>query len=81
MALQVPTVVSPVGVNPEIVRHGENGLLAVTEDEWVNAVGNLVEDSTMRQRLGAAGRQTVVDRYSGQAWAAKFLQVLQLAAR
>ncbi len=28
MALEIPTVMSPVGVNEEIIAHGENGLLA-----------------------------------------------------
>lgn len=80
MALGVPPVVSPVGVNTEIVYDGENGLLASSEEEWVEAVGRLVQDAPLRGRLGAAGRCTVVDRYSGQRWAPRFLEVLQQAA-
>lgn len=80
MALGVPPVVSPVGVNTEIVSDGENGLLASSEDEWVEAVGRLVRDAPLRARLGAAGRSTVVDRYSGQGWAPRFLEVLRQAA-
>jgi glycosyltransferase involved in cell wall biosynthesis len=80
MALGVPPVVSPVGVNTDIVCDGENGLLASTEDEWVEAVGRLVQDAGLRRRLGAAGRSTVVDRFSGQRWAPRFLEVLRQAA-
>jgi len=80
LALGVPTVTSPVGVNPDIVTSGQNGLLASTEDEWVEAVGRLVDDVSLRRRLGAAGRDTVVEHYSGQRWAPRFLEVLEQAA-
>jgi glycosyltransferase involved in cell wall biosynthesis len=80
MALGVPAVVSPVGVNTEIVSDGDNGLLASTNDDWVAAIARLVEDPALRERLGAAGRQRVVDRYSGQQWAPRFLEILRAAA-
>jgi glycosyltransferase involved in cell wall biosynthesis len=80
MALGVPAVVSPVGVNRDIVSHGANGLLAASEDEWVDAVASLATDPALRQRLAEAGRTTVVERYSGQRWAPRFLDVLQQAA-
>lgn len=80
MSLGVPAMVSPVGVNTEIVTHGENGLLAQSEDEWVEAIGSLVESESLRRRLGAAGRETVVERYSGQRWAPRFLEILESAA-
>ena len=80
MGLGVPAVVSPVGVNTDLVRDGEYGLWASTEDDWVEAIGRLVEDPGLRERLGAAGRETIVERYSGQRWAPRFLEVLEEAA-
>ncbi|MGH2718273.1 MAG: glycosyltransferase family 4 protein [Actinomycetota bacterium] len=80
MSLGVAPVVAPVGVNTDIVSDGTNGLLASTEDEWVGAVKRLVEDAELRRRLGGAARATVVQRYSGQAWAPRFLEVLETAA-
>jgi glycosyltransferase involved in cell wall biosynthesis len=68
MAMGAATVMSPVGVNTEIVRHGENGFLAATEDEWVELLCRLVDDAALRARVGQAGRQTVVDRYSVRRW-------------
>ena len=79
MSLGVPPVVSPVGVNTEIVDDGANGLIAGDEDAWVSAVGRLVADPDLRCRLGAAARETVVQRYSGQQWAPRFLEVLREA--
>ena len=76
MALGVPPVVSPVGVNTEIVEDGRNGLVATGEDAWVAAVGRLVADPALRARMGDAARETVVARYSGQQWAPRFREVL-----
>ena len=67
MALGIPTVMSPVGVNSEIIEGDRNGLLASTEDEWVEALDRLVGSATLRSQLGAAGRATVVERYSVRA--------------
>ena len=80
MAVGVPTVASPVGVNPDIISDGENGLLASTDEEWFDAIARLVEDEAFAKRLGAAGRETVEQRYSGQAWAPRFLEALERAA-
>lgn len=79
MALGVPTVASPIGVNPEIIEDGVNGLLAASEDEWVTAIERLILDEELRHDLAASGRATVEERYSGQVWAPRFLDVLEEA--
>jgi len=68
MSMGAATVMSPVGVNTEIVRHGENGFLAASEAAWVETLSELVLDPQLRARIGEAGRQTVVDRYSVARW-------------
>jgi glycosyltransferase involved in cell wall biosynthesis len=80
MAVGAATVVSPVGANTDIVTDGHNGRLATTEDEWVDVLTELVHDAGERARLGAAGRATVEERFSGQRWAPVFLDVLSQAA-
>lgn len=64
MALEIPAVMSPVGVNTEIVSDGQNGFLAASDQEWFQKLSQLIESAELRARLGRAGRQTVVDRYS-----------------
>ncbi len=76
MSLEIPAVMSPVGVNTEIIEDGVNGFLASTEQEWFDKLSLLIEDAELRKRLGRAGRQTVVERYSIQANAPKYLEVL-----
>ncbi len=80
MALGVPTVCSPVGVNSEIIRDGENGLLAASEDEWVETLALLLRSPELRRRLGAAGRATVEQRYSAIVQAPRVYQLIKAAA-
>lgn len=77
MALAVPPVVSPIGVNADIVQDGVNGFTATTDDEWVEKLSMLVEDADLRQRLGARGRETVVERFSFDSQKDRYVQLLR----
>ena len=78
MALGKPVVASPVGVNTEIIEDGKNGFLANSEDEWIDKLLRLIEDPELRESLGKAGRQTVLERYSVEANKGKFLGLFGL---
>ena len=64
MALGLPAVCSPVGVNREIIQDGKNGFLAATEGEWVQKLSSLLENENLRKELGAQARKTVQEKYS-----------------
>ena len=66
MACGIPVIASPVGVNSRIVQHGVNGFLASTPAEWRAAIEHLLRDAALRQRMGEAGRNMVVEHYSIQ---------------
>jgi glycosyltransferase involved in cell wall biosynthesis len=66
-AAGVPAVASPVGVNSEIIRPGETGYLATTEDEWVESLLALLDDDDARIRMGAAAREDARARWSHDA--------------
>ncbi len=68
MALEIPTIMSPVGVNTDIIHDGVDGFLASSTGEWVEKLSRLIEDAELRARMGKAARQTVVERYSLSAW-------------
>ncbi len=74
MALGIPTLMSPVGVNSEIIQHGVNGYLPASEDEWVEDISKLIESKECRVKIGNAGRDTVVNKYSVEAWKGKYLE-------
>ncbi len=64
MALEVPTIMSAVGVNTEIIQDGVNGFLASTEEEWVSKISLLIESYELRKKMGFNARKTVEARYS-----------------
>lgn len=73
----VPTVVSPVGVNTEIVDNGRNGFLASDAAEWVEKLSLLLSDEDLRARFAKEGRRTVEDRYSAKVQAPRVAEILQ----
>jgi glycosyltransferase involved in cell wall biosynthesis len=76
MAAGLPVVANPVGVQVDMVRHGENGFLATTPEEWADAVGKLARDPDLRRRMGQAGRLRVERDFSVRAGAARWLALL-----
>ncbi len=64
MGLGIPTVCSPVGVNTEIIRDGQNGFLAANDDQWIEKLTLLLRSPELRKRIGLAGRQTVEEAFS-----------------
>ena len=77
MALEIPTIMSPVGVNTEIIQDGVNGFLAGDVDEWVEKLSLLIESSALREKLGKAGRQTVLEKYSFESQKQHYLSCFQ----
>ncbi|MBV9124150.1 MAG: glycosyltransferase family 4 protein [Planctomycetes bacterium] len=76
-AAGLPVVANPVGVQAEMVRHGETGFLARTPEQWVEAVGRLAHDPDLRRRLGQAGRKLVESQYSPAVGAAQWITLLE----
>lgn len=64
MALGIPSVMSAVGVNREIVSDDQNGFLATSNSEWFQKLSQLIESKSLRQRIGKQGRKTVEERFS-----------------
>jgi glycosyltransferase involved in cell wall biosynthesis len=62
MASGVPCIVSPVGMNADILKLGRVGLSARNEDEWYEALLTLSGDSELAHTMGSAGR-TIAEQY------------------
>lgn len=68
MAMGLPSIASPVGVNREIIQDAENGMLAGTPQKWGEALDALLSSSDLRKRYGSAGTETVHRHYSRDRW-------------
>ena len=77
LSVGVPVVCTPVGINRDIVKNGQNGFWAMTPEEWVNRLTTLIEDRDLRQRMGHHGIETVEREYSLAVTSEKFLKVLK----
>lgn len=77
MALEIPCVASPVGVNTEIVEHGRDGFLCANHEAWLEVLDQLISDRELRARIGKAGRQAVEARFSVSSNSASFLSLVR----
>ena len=74
MALGIPTIMSAVGVNIDIINDGENGFLAKNNDEFESKLELLINSKKLRLELGENGKKTVQEKYSVNAWKSKYLE-------
>lgn len=66
MACGTPVIATTAGAFPEIVEHGETGLLVRPGDAVAvaDAIEALLPDEPRRLAMGAAGRRRIVERFS-----------------
>lgn len=75
MALGIPALVSPVGMNSEVVQDGYNGYICATATDWEVRLRQLLAGFQLRQQLGRNARATVEARYSVHANKKNFLDL------
>jgi len=78
MAVGIPSVASPVGVNPFILDHEQAGLLANNSDEWKTQLRKLLSDETLRKKLGAFGKQHLQKYFSVQSQREVYAQLFKI---
>lgn len=64
MASGIPTVVSPVGMNKEVLALGNSGFAASSEADWVDALLYLLSDDVTANKMGEVGRKIVEAHFS-----------------
>ena len=66
MAAGVPVVATRVGGTAEVIRDSENGLLVPPSDprSLAESICRLLDTPEFAAKVGAAGRQRIIDRYS-----------------
>lgn len=77
MSLGIPAVVSPVGVNVEIVTNGIQGYVCDTMPEWQDSLELLLKNKTLRIEMGIAARKKTEDYFSVKATLELFLNIFK----
>ena len=77
MAVGLPAIASPVGVNRDVIMTGHNGFLAATAQEWYDCLESLCRQPQLREDIGLAARRTVEERYSLAVWGPRLADLYQ----
>ncbi len=76
MAMGLPSVASPVGINTELVIPGETGFLAGTDSEWTAALAKLISSDDLRDSMGRRARDRAQASYSFETYAPLYKKAL-----
>ena len=60
----IPIIASKILPNIEVIDDGETGMLANTEQEWIDKISKLIKDKSYCQELGKAAFKNVWSNYS-----------------
>ncbi len=77
MALKIPAIMSPVGVNNSIIEHQVNGYLCKSSEEWKETLIQLMENQSLRETIGEKGYETVKLNYSVSANRQNYLNLFK----
>ncbi len=77
MAIGIPVIASPVGVNKNIIDEGVNGFLCKSLSQWEEKIVQLIKDQELRKRMGDAGRFKIVNNYSLDSNSGNFLSLFE----
>jgi glycosyltransferase involved in cell wall biosynthesis len=75
MALGIPALVSPVGVNTKIVDHGLNGFICKTKEDWETAIEKLLQDHQLLLEMAQCTRKKIIEHYSVRSNTVNFLNL------
>ncbi len=73
--LQIPTIATPVESYKYAIRHGINGFLASSTEEWIECLEKLIKDRTLLKEMGANCYDHAISNYSPRAMSKKTVSV------
>lgn len=77
LAVGIPALATPIGVNSVIIEEGVNGCLCRTNQEWKARLRELITNAEKRQQFGHAGREQIIARFSIASQRQAFLSLFQ----
>jgi len=75
MAAGLPVVCTPSEADRRVIAHGETGFFAYEDREWHACLAALVTDPSLRERVGTAARQHVLEGYGVDRIVADYLRL------
>lgn len=77
MAVALPVLASPVGVNVQIVQNGINGFTCQSSDDWYQRTVELMQSESLRVEMGHASRKIFVEKYSLESTSITYLATIK----
>jgi len=81
MAMGIPSVASPVGINGQIIDNGHTGLLAYNSDDWIEKISVLIQNRLLMNNLGKKAREIALKNYSLEHYSVIFLEKVKTCNR
>ena len=81
MALGIVPVGTPMASNTEVIRHGENGFLAASDQDWIKYLTILVEDAALRNKMSIKAAEDAQAHYSLEVNAPKVIEAFRAAMK
>jgi glycosyltransferase involved in cell wall biosynthesis len=81
MAVGIPVVVSPVGMNAEVLALGDCGHAATARDDWIDAIDHLLCHPATGADMGRAGRRVTEQHFSCHVVAPRLGAMLRAVAQ
>lgn len=75
LALGIPAIATPVGVNTSIIEPGVNGFLCDSLKLWEEKIKVLIESAELRKKMGESGRTKILNHYSVNSNSSIFLSL------
>jgi glycosyltransferase involved in cell wall biosynthesis len=77
MAVGLPVIVSPVGMNRDVLQKADIGFAAGSSDQWYEALVSLYKDRSLQMKLGLAGRKVVEQFYNADTIARELADIFK----
>jgi glycosyltransferase involved in cell wall biosynthesis len=74
--LRIPTIASPSDAFKYAIKHGDNGFLADSNEEWKQTLERLIEQPKLRSNVGETAYLDVMSRYHPAVRAQEFVETV-----
>ena len=81
MALGIPTIATAIGANYRVIEDGVSGTLVKTNEDWMSALENYINNAELRKAHGTAAQIRVEEKYSIRANTPVYLDIINTVVK